>query len=113
MASARRIARDRARRLTAPERTGSQEVGGRHSAEAAQPANAAERWPDSPNLQRAEIVVSRMSGRMRPLASVIGQRVRRLMARAREEAEDIWAEAESMRARGARRSEQDQRTPPG
>lgn len=101
MASARRMAREKTRALTAPGMQHGAEGGAHPSDSAAHPTHPAERWPDSPTLQRAEEVVNRMSGRVRPLASVIGQRVQRLFARAREEAEDIWAEAESMRARGA------------
>lgn len=113
MASARRFTRDRARALTAQGAATGMESSARPPASSMQSARPAERWPDSPTLQRAEAVVNRMSGRVRPLASVIGQRVQRLVARAREEAEDIWAEAESMRARGARRSDQDSHTPSG
>jgi len=107
MASARRFTRDRARALAAQgDVAGAATVA--HPSGAAEPsAHPAERWPESPTLQRAEDVVNRMSGRVRPLASVIGQRVQRLVARAREEAEDIWAEAESMRARGPRRGDQE------
>jgi hypothetical protein len=111
MASAQRTVRDRTRALTARGMQLGTEGEARPAGAHTQSAHPAERWPDSPTLQRAEDVVDRMSGRVRPLASVIGQRVQRLFARAREEAEDIWAEAESMRARGARRSDQESGTP--
>jgi hypothetical protein len=113
MASARRTARERTRALTASGHTSREAAGAPSSGETSQAAQATERWPDSPTLQRAELAVNRMTGRIQPLASVIGQRVQRLVARAREEAEDIWAEAESMRARGASRGDQDTRTPQG
>jgi len=54
----------------------------------------------APLVQRAEEVVDDLVERAKPLALVIGLRLRRVVARAREEAEDIWAEAESLRALG-------------
>jgi hypothetical protein len=56
---------------------------------AARPRSA---WDD--NRQRAEETVDRAVERT-------VERVRRLIARAREEGEDLWAEAQSERRRGA------------
>ncbi len=47
--------------------------------------------------QRAEVIVDRMGERVGYLASSMAQRLRIAAARAREEAEDIWVEAQSMR----------------
>ncbi len=47
--------------------------------------------------QRAEVIVDRMGERVGYLASSMAQRIRIAAARAREEAEDIWVEAQSMR----------------
>ena len=50
-------------------------------------------------MERAEEVVDRLGQRAGQIGSEVGQRLLRLAARAREEAEDIWAEAQSMRRR--------------
>jgi hypothetical protein len=50
-------------------------------------------------MERAEEVVDRLGQRAGEIGSQVGQCVLRLAARAREEAEDIWAEAQSMRRR--------------
>ena len=52
-----------------------------------------------PPRERAEEVVDRLGQRAGQIGSEVGQRLLRLAARAREEAEDIWAEAQSMRRR--------------
>jgi hypothetical protein len=52
-----------------------------------------------PTTERAEEVVDRLGQRAGQLGSEVGQRLVRLAARAREEAEDIWAEAQSIRHR--------------
>ena len=52
-----------------------------------------------PTMERAEEVVDRLSQRAGQMGSEFGQRLLRLAARAREEAEDILAEAQSMRHR--------------
>jgi len=46
---------------------------------------------------RAEDMVDRAGERVGQLATTLSRRVQVLLARAREEAEDIWAEAQSMR----------------
>jgi hypothetical protein len=51
----------------------------------------------SPTMRRAEESVDRMAERVGHYASVIGQKLAWLAARAREEAEDIWAEAQAIR----------------
>ena len=50
-----------------------------------------------PATQRAEEIVDRVGERVGYLASSIAQRIRTTTARAREEAEDMWAEAQSIR----------------
>jgi hypothetical protein len=50
-------------------------------------------------MERAEELVDRLGQRAGQIGSDLGQRLLRLAARAREEAEDIWAEAQSMRRR--------------
>ncbi len=52
-----------------------------------------------PAVERAEELVDRLGERTGALASLAGLRIRKLAARAREEAEDVWAEAQSVRHR--------------
>jgi hypothetical protein len=52
-------------------------------------------------LRRAEEMVDRVTERVGHYAGIIGHEILRFAARAREEAEDIWAEAQSLR-RGER-----------
>jgi hypothetical protein len=47
--------------------------------------------------ERAEEIVDRVAERVSDLTSTWGRKLLRLAARAREEAEDIWAEAQSIR----------------
>jgi hypothetical protein len=49
------------------------------------------------SMERAEEMVDRIAERVSHLTSVCGRKLLRLAARAREEAEDIWAEAQSIR----------------
>ena len=51
----------------------------------------------SPALQRAEELVDRMGERFAYYAAFLGAKIREFAARLREEAEDIWAEAQSLR----------------
>ena len=53
-----------------------------------------------PAEQRAEEIVDRIGERVGYFASVAAQRIRVATARAREEAEDMWAEAQSIRRGG-------------
>jgi hypothetical protein len=50
--------------------------------------------------ERAEEVVDRAGERVGQLATQLGFRLRQALARAREEAEDMWAEAQSLRHNG-------------
>ncbi len=50
-----------------------------------------------PAAARAEDTVDRAGERIGQLSVLLGHRLRVFAARAREEAEDIWAEARSMR----------------
>jgi len=51
--------------------------------------------------ERAEVLVDLLGQRVGVFASVAGFQILRLAARAREEAQDLWAEAQSVRrARG-------------
>lgn len=52
-----------------------------------------------PPTQRAEEIVDNAGERVGYLASSMAQRIRIATARAREEAEDMWAEAQSIRRR--------------
>ncbi len=47
--------------------------------------------------ERAEVVVDRLGERVGQWLSVAGYQLRKAAARAREEAEDIWAEAQAIR----------------
>ncbi|MGI8747994.1 MAG: hypothetical protein ACR2J4_06560 [Deinococcus sp.] len=51
-------------------------------------------------FERAEDMVDRAGERVGHLAALLGQRLRMWGGRAREEAEDIWAEAQSIRGKG-------------
>jgi hypothetical protein len=51
----------------------------------------------TPAMQRAEEMVDRMAERIGHYAGVVGHKFLWLVARAREEAEDIWAEAQELR----------------
>jgi hypothetical protein len=48
-------------------------------------------------MERAEEMVDRIAERVSHYTSVWGRKLLRFAARAREEAEDIWAEAQSIR----------------
>ncbi len=52
---------------------------------------------EDPAMMRAEELVDRLGERVGYFASLLNQRARWAAARAREEAEDIWAEAQSIR----------------
>lgn len=52
--------------------------------------------PDE-TMQRAEAIVDQLGQRLGRFFSAAGQQLRKAGARAREEAEDIWAEAQSIR----------------
>ncbi len=54
---------------------------------------------EHPAMERAEKLVDRLGERTGALVSLAGLRLRKLAARAREEAEDVWAEAQSVRHR--------------
>ena len=53
---------------------------------------------DRSATQRAEEMLDSVGERIGHLASLAGPRIRKIAALAREEAEDIWAEAQHMRA---------------
>ncbi len=48
-------------------------------------------------MQRAEELVDQFAERVGYYTGVLGHQLLRLVARAREEAEDIWAEAQNLR----------------
>ena len=58
-----------------------------------------------PAMERAEELVDRVGQRAGPLASLVGQRILRAAALARETVEDIWAEAQSAREESHRSRE--------
>lgn len=47
--------------------------------------------------ERAEVLLTEWGQRLGAFASTVGSSVQKAAARAREEAEDIWAEAQAMR----------------
>jgi hypothetical protein len=75
----------------------------------AQDGPAGSQAPAPPARQRAEEMVDRLAERLSHYAGVVGQKLRWLFARAREEAEDIWAEAKAI-SRGEHREPEG--TPP-
>ncbi len=60
--------------------------------------NQPEGKPIQTEMQRAEGVVDDMGQRLALLTSMAGLQIRKMAAYAREGAEDIWAEAQHMRA---------------
>lgn len=48
-------------------------------------------------MQRAEVMVDQLGQRLGRFLSAAGTQLRKATARAREEAEDIWAEAQHIR----------------
>ncbi len=54
---------------------------------------------ERPAMERGEELVDRLGQRAGALTSLAGLRIRKLAARTREEAEDVWAEAQSVRHR--------------
>jgi hypothetical protein len=53
-----------------------------------------------PVMERAAEAADRLAENVRHYASIIGMKILRFAARVREEAEDIWAEAQSIRRGG-------------
>jgi hypothetical protein len=49
--------------------------------------------------ERAEELADRMGQRIGYVTTLVGLRIRKTAARAREEADDMWAEAQSIRRR--------------
>lgn len=54
-------------------------------------------------MERADMLVGQMEQRLRRFASVVGFNVQKTAARVREEAEDMWAEAQHMRSQSPRK----------
>jgi hypothetical protein len=54
----------------------------------------------SAQMERAEELVDQLAERLAKFTSGFGRKILRLGARAREEAEDIWAEAQNIRRGG-------------
>lgn len=61
----------------------------------------AAKGPDQ-TMRRAEELVDDAGERIGHFASLVGGQLLRIAARAREEAEDIWVEAQSIRRRNGR-----------
>jgi hypothetical protein len=53
---------------------------------------------ERPATERAEELADRMGQRIGYVTTLVGLRIRKTAARAREEAEDMWAEVQSIRA---------------
>ncbi len=74
------------------------------------PANNASSHASSSGTTRAEGIVDNWTQRISATASVSSLQVQRLMARMREETEDIWAEAQDIQGRhGERQSQREAR----
>lgn len=65
------------------------------------PSGAADRSA----TERAEELLDGVAGRAKQIAPLVGPSIQRLVALAREEAEDIWAEAQEIRRSRGRGSE--------
>jgi len=70
-----------------------------------EPEATAEEPVPSPAMQRAEQLVDQFGTKVGQYASWLGEAVMRLTARAREEAEDMWAEAQHLREQATTRQE--------
>jgi hypothetical protein len=91
----RRSATERAERLV--EQFG-QRLGATREQLAARAASDSQ--AQRPATERAEELLDRAGEQVGRFAAVAGQEMRKFIARAREEAEDIWAEAQSKRQGG-------------
>jgi hypothetical protein len=65
--------------------------------DATEPGKAESTGKADPTVERAEQLVDEVGERLGYFASIAGQRLRKFAARAREEGEDMWAEAQHMR----------------
>lgn len=63
-------------------------------------------------MQRAEELVDRWGEQVGQYVSALGHNILKWAARAREEAEDIWAEAQALRQRSQTANAQSQSAPP-
>jgi hypothetical protein len=70
---------------------------GSSSAAAAPAPNPEAAAMESSRVQRAEVMVDRVAERVSDFTSRWGRRVVRVFSRIKEEAEDIWGEAQSIR----------------
>lgn len=61
------------------------------------PDQSTQEQPADPTMERAEEMVDKLGEQIGYYASLAGQRIRKMAALAREEAEDIWAEAQHLR----------------
>jgi hypothetical protein len=77
----------------------SQESNGAGAGSAAQSEAPGETGPQTV-MQRAEETADHLGERIRHYASVVGFQILRFAARVKEEAEDIWAEAQCIRRGG-------------
>ncbi len=68
-----------------------------------QPATAQAEETGKLATERAEEIVDRMGKRLGHFASLAGLQVQRVVARAREDAEDMWVEAQNIRNQNARK----------
>ena len=60
---------------------------------------ARDEHPNRPATERAEELADRIGQRLGYVTTLLGLCMRKTAARAREEAEDMWAEAQSIRRR--------------
>jgi hypothetical protein len=72
---------------------------GSHAGGAPTGAAAANAEAGDESVRRAEEMIDRFAERVGHYTSVFGRKLLQLGARAREEAEDIWAEAQELRQR--------------
>ena len=79
---------------------------------ASQTDGAAAEESRSQTMQRAEELADRLGEQVGHYVSSFGRSVLRWAARAREEAEDIWAEAQALRERQRAADEQSDTAPP-
>ncbi len=70
---------------------------------ASQPTTARTEEKGKPAMERSEELVDSVAQRLSHYASLVGFQIQRATARTREEAEDMWAEAQNIRQENSRK----------
>ncbi len=73
--------------------------------QASQPTVIQAEEPGKPAMEKAEALVESMGQRLGPFRTLLGLQIQKAGARVREEAEDMWAEAQNIRSGSSRKSQ--------